>query len=823
MLISFFWAKLYLLKKSTKSRQSGINQEQLRAEIQPQPSILENTISESIQKYQPTFSNKSVGNPNPVLRVTKDGVLIYANSSSSKLLESCNCKRGHIIPDKYREIVLETLKSRTIIETETAFGDTFYSLVFTPSIKLDYVNIYGKDITRLKLTEKLLLKNRKRLADDLEAIQHLQVLHTSFTKKIDFNSLLAEVIVSAIKLSHAEKGALQLIRTGTETLEIVAHQGFEKSFIDFFSNVSHQSSTACALAFRRGERVIVEDITKNTIISGSPHLQVLLDANVQAVQSTPLINRKGQIIGILSTHWSKPHYPEENVLRYLDLLAGQAADIIEYKRFEEQMNAKDNELLLIADSTPIILTRCSKDLRYVFVNKAFTKMFGITQSEIAGKSILEILGKEAFEMVLPYIETVLLGQTVEYEKEIFYNGVGTRFMHIIYVPEKNEKGEVVGWIASIQDVTEHKKVSEALRLSQIKLNQALESANIGLWEWDIKTNTVNWDERTEKMFGLKQGSFGKTFEAFEKLINDEDIEQIKNAFKNLVHKDVFEAIFRTVPINGKIKYISTRGVVKRDLKGDKESVSGVCFDISELKNDTERIISKLNEDVLRSNKDLESFAYIASHDLQEPLRMVTSFTQLLAQQYKDKLDDKAMEYINFAVEGSKRMYELLNGLLSYSRISTKGKEFNKIDLTWVLDCAIKNLTLIIEEKKVIIHSDQLPEINGDGNQMIQLFQNLISNGIKFTTVSPIINISSKDNHDHHVISVKDNGIGIELQYFDRIFQIFQRLNTQDKYEGTGIGLSICKRIVERHGGKIWVESIPGLGSTFSFTIPKNPD
>ena len=229
----------------------------------------------------------------------------------------------------------------------------------------------------------------------------------------------------------------------------------------------------------------------------------------------------------------------------------------------------------------------------------------------------------------------------------------------------------------------------------------------------------------------------------------------------------------------------------------------------------------VNEDLKRSNKELESFAYVASHDLQEPLRMVTSFTQLLEKQYKDQLDEKAREYIGFAVDGAKRMYDLINGLLAYARIHTTGKEFTPTNLNNVLENVTKNLSLRISETNTSLNIDKLPEISADEYQMTQLFQNLISNSIKFSNQSPMINVSSKVDHDHIIFSVKDEGIGIESQYFDKIFQIFQRLHVRDQYEGIGIGLAICKKIVEHHGGKIWIESQPGKGSTFYVSLPKD--
>ena len=244
------------------------------------------------------------------------------------------------------------------------------------------------------------------------------------------------------------------------------------------------------------------------------------------------------------------------------------------------------------------------------------------------------------------------------------------------------------------------------------------------------------------------------------------------------------------------------------------------IDISERKY-AEQKMNELLKKVTISNKELADFAYIASHDLQEPLRMVTSFMQLLSLQYKDKLDDRAHEYIGFAVDGGKRMYDLLIGLLAYSRVQTKGKPLLNVDTNHVLSNVLKNLAILIEERGAEIKFDNLPEIYADEIQITQLFQNLIQNSLKFSPGHPRIFISSTSDTGHYTFSVKDEGLGIEAQYFERIFQIFQRLLPKEQYEGTGAGLAICRRIVERHGGTIWVESEIEKGSTFFFTIMKN--
>jgi len=235
---------------------------------------------------------------------------------------------------------------------------------------------------------------------------------------------------------------------------------------------------------------------------------------------------------------------------------------------------------------------------------------------------------------------------------------------------------------------------------------------------------------------------------------------------------------------------------------------------------TEETLANKNKELERSNAELEQFVNVASHDLQEPLRMITGYTQLLARRYQGKLDQNADEYISFAVDGARRMQELINDLLIYSRVGTRGKAFTPADCELILRNTLASLEVAVEESKAMISHDPLPTIICDEAQVGQLFQNLLSNAIKYRDGRvPEVHVSSKREGGSWVFSIKDNGIGIEPQYAERIFVVFQRLHTRDKYPGTGIGLAVCKKIVERHGGSIWVESNLGQGATFYFTIP----
>lgn len=239
----------------------------------------------------------------------------------------------------------------------------------------------------------------------------------------------------------------------------------------------------------------------------------------------------------------------------------------------------------------------------------------------------------------------------------------------------------------------------------------------------------------------------------------------------------------------------------------------IASDISEQKQTEQKLAE--------SNEELEQFAYVASHDLQEPLRMVSSYTQLLARRYEDKLDQDAQDFIEFAVDGANRMQQLIQDLLQYSRLNTRGQEFQEVDLLEVFNEAVNNLKISIEENGAKVTNETLPTVFADPSQLVSLFQNLIGNAIKFRRdeIPPRIHISVEEKNNEWLFAVADNGIGIEDQYKERIFVIFQRLLSKDKYPGTGIGLSLCKRIIERHGGRIWIESTYGEGSTFYFTLP----
>ncbi len=256
-----------------------------------------------------------------------------------------------------------------------------------------------------------------------------------------------------------------------------------------------------------------------------------------------------------------------------------------------------------------------------------------------------------------------------------------------------------------------------------------------------------------------------------------------------------------------------------ELNGETKVIASV-IDISERKQQID-LLSKHAEELKKSNQYLQEFAYVASHDLQEPLRMVSSYTQLLAQRYKDKLDDDANDFINFAVDGAKRMQILIQDLLKFSRLSAQDIEKKPIDMNQLYDAALANLTMVINESGTIVSKDKLPIVNGDEGQLAQLLQNLIGNAVKYRHPDRRnqVHISVQECNEAWQFCIEDNGIGVQEEFYERIFIIFKRLHTSTQYPGTGIGLALCKRIVEAHHGSLWVKSEYGQGARFYFTLP----
>ncbi len=366
----------------------------------------------------------------------------------------------------------------------------------------------------------------------------------------------------------------------------------------------------------------------------------------------------------------------------------------------------------------------------------------------------------------------------------------------------------------------------ALRESEARLKEAQALGRIGNWEYDVQRQTLTWSDQVYVLYGRDPALGPPTAVEEAAYYSPQQAHLLREYARRAIEEGQgFEYDLEAQLPDGQTISLAASGHPLKDRNNRVTRLVGTVQDITERKAEAERL-ERLVTELARSNAELERFAYVASHDLQEPLRMVASFVQLLAERYQGQLDADADEFIGFAVEGAKRMQQLLLDLLDFSRVGTRGRQFEPTDCEGVLAQAEAELGLEIEEAQAQITHDPLPIIVADRAQLVQLFSHLIFNALKFrSTDPPRVHISARETFEVFetskvwVFSVRDNGIGIESQYHERIFGIFQRLNSRRVYQGNGIGLAICKKILERHGGRIWVESQEGAGATFYFALP----
>ncbi|HWB82597.1 MAG TPA: PAS domain S-box protein [Bryobacteraceae bacterium] len=543
----------------------------------------------------------------------------------------------------------------------------------------------ARDVSESKRTERAIRTLNAQLTTDLSAMTRMQLLSTRLMQVEDFPVLLDEILGTGVEITGSDMGNIQLLEDGV--LKIAAHRGFGASFLDFFRHV-HAGEAACGLAMQSGARVIVEDIVVSPIFAGTPALAVMLGAGVRSVQSTPLVSRGGQVLGIFSTHYRSPRKPGDRELRLMDILARQTADLIERKRAEAALLASEARFRQLADAMPQIVWTTRPDGYCDYFNERWYQFSGFDRHTFGDQGWQPILHPEDLPACREAWSTAIATGNLFNIEYRFWDRQEFRWRWFMSraLPVRDAGGHIVKWFGSSTDIDDQKRVEEDLR---------------------------------------------------------------------------------------------------------------------------------------RANRDLEQFAFSASHDLQEPLRSIKIYSELLTSSYGERLDSQALAFLSYMRSGATRMEMLVRDLLTYTQVTKFERPLELVDTQQVVSTVLENLAGAISEARAQISVGSLPPLRIHNTHLQQLFQNLIGNAIKYRSPdrTPSVQVTAENRNGQWLFAVKDNGIGIDAEYRERIFGLFKRLHTSDEYSGTGIGLAICQRIVDRYHGRIWVESEPGQGSAFRFVLP----
>jgi len=501
------------------------------------------------------------------------------------------------------------------------------------------------------------------------------------------------------------------------------------------------------------------------------------------------------------------------------------SDITAKRVAEEALRESEERFRQTFELATIGIAHIGLDRKFIRVNPRLCEILGYSEHELIGKTGREISHPGDLDLINSQRPKLYAGEIdrVRVEKRYVRKDGSIVWVDFNMVVERDAAGKPLREIAIYEDITARREAEEALRDSEERFRQTFELAASGIAHVSLEGRFMRVNRSLCEIFGYEAEELvGKGVRE----ISHPSDRGSTDAGRAAVLAGKVESVRlekRYLRKDGETVWVDLAIALVRGPDGKPLYEIAIFDDITPRK-DAEHALHQAHEELKRSNAELGQFAYVASHDLQEPLRMVSSYTQLLQRRYGDRFDGDAREFMAFIVDGAARMKQLIEDLLAYSRAGTRGREVHEVATDAPLRRALLNLKSAIDEAGASVSYAGLPTLEADELQLTQLFQNLIGNALKFRSASvPRITVSAKEKETEWEFGVQDNGIGIEPQYFERIFMVFQRLHNKGDYPGTGIGLAICKKVVERHGGRIWVESQPGQGATFYFTLPKEQE
>lgn len=549
---------------------------------------------------------------------------------------------------------------------------------------------------------------------------------------------------------------------------------------------------------------------------------ILEAQGIKSILNIPII-QDNELFGYLGfDSCSEEHDWTEDEKNFIQTVATNLSFAIGRKKQLDQIQDSLENHNALLESIGDSFYAFDKEYRVTYWNPTVEKLTGIKRNDIIGKVIWDFIPEVNEEFVKGY--KIALHDKKKFNFETFDSWIKAWLEVTIYPTHQ-------GASVVIRDISAKKTSEQQIQEFNERFSLITKASHDAIWDWNILTGEHYWGEGFNMIFDEEVAGVNLDHDRWKERIHPQDRERVSKLLMDILNdpeRNSFEAEYRFIKTNGTEIYLVDKGTVVRDAHGKPTRMVGAIQNITRRKAYEQSLkilnteLAKSIRDLEISNKELEQFAFVASHDLQEPLRMITSFLTLIEKRYGDTIDERGQQYIRFAVDGAKRMREIILDLLEFSRIGTVTEEKKLVNATDLVNEVLIVHKKNIRDKQATIHLTELPEILCHPNSIMQVFQNLISNALKYHDGShrPEITIGFTEKKDSWQFSVSDNGIGIEKEYLDKIFVIFQRLHQKEQYSGTGIGLAICKKIVEFHGGKIWAESEVGKGSTFFFTVKK---
>jgi PAS domain S-box-containing protein len=556
-----------------------------------------------------------------------------------------------------------------------------------------------------------------------------------------------------------------------------------------------------------------------------PRAPVATKEGLNAAFAFPIVGGE-KFVGVMEFFSSEIRQPDDALLALFGSIGSQIGQFIERRRAEEALRAREAELEVITDTTPLMLTRCSKDLRYVYVNRAYANMLGLQPQDIIGKPIVEVIGADAYEAIRPHVEKVLQGEPAEYTQEVLFKSVGLRHLVATYRPDIASDGAVVGWVASISDISDRKDTEKALR----QFAAIVESTDDAIIGMDLSGAITSWNNAAVTLYGYSaEEIIGKNVSM---LIPPEHI-QDEREFLEKIHDGERIVHYETMRMAKSGKRIAVSLTVSpiQDASGALIGASKIARDITE-----QRRVEEEREELLRREHNARAEAEIAnrvkdeflanlSHELRTPLNAIVGWASMLHTETLTSAETRrAIEIIN---RNAKAQTQLIESVLDVSRIVSGKLQFDSrpVEVEKVIGAAIDSMRPAADAKniKFRVHvSSNIPPVSGDFNRLQQVVWNMISNAVKFSPAGKEIDVQLKTVAAQVQIVVKDDGQGISADFLPHVFERFRQADasTTKKFGGLGLGLSIVRHLVEMHGGSVKVESEgEGKGATFTVTLP----